>query len=97
MEDRAEDPSRDAEAGEQLVVLAERVGGWDSLTDLGQAVLVRDQVPQAKEHREGLLHTEDAYEGPFSVELGDGLPSSETLLRYYVLACVVALLRAGPE
>ena len=32
-----------------------------------------EEVEQAEEHGEGLLHAQEAVEGPFAVELEDGL------------------------
>lgn len=97
MEDGAEDPRGHAEVGEQLVVATQGVVGRHALTQPGQARLVRDEVAEAEEHREGLLHAEQADERPLPVELRDGFPGCETAARGDVLARVVAFLRARPE
>lgn len=97
VEDGAADPGGDAEVGEQLVVAAERVASGDGLAQLGEAARVRDEVADAEEHREGLLHPEKALEGPLAVELRHGQPGGDAPLRHDVLAGVVAFLRAGPE
>jgi len=43
------------------------------------------------------LHAEEAVEGPFSVELDDGLGVEDTGIGYYVLAGVVAFGWAVPK
>lgn len=97
VEDGAEDPRGHAEVGEQLVVAAHGVVGGHALTQAGEAHLVGEEVAEAEEDGEGLLHAEHADEGPLAVELGDGLPGCETAARGDVLARVVAFLRARPE
>lgn len=97
VEEGAEDPRGRAEVGEQLVVAAHGVVGRHALTQPGEARLVRDEVAEAEEDREGLLYAEYADERPLPVELGDGLPGRETAARGDVLARVVAFLRARPE
>lgn len=60
-----------------------------------------EEVQQAEEHRGGLLHAEEAVEGPFAVELKDGLEvgrvAREARVGDYVLAVVVAFGGASPE
>ena len=60
-----------------------------------------EEVEEAEEHGGGLLHAQEAVEGPFAVELEDGLEvgrfAGEALGGYDVLAGVVAFGGAGPE
>lgn len=56
-----------------------------------------EEVEEGEEHGEGLLHAEEAVEGPFAVELFDGEGGGGALVRYYVLADVVAFGWAVPE
>lgn len=71
MENHAEDPGREAEVAEPEIEFAERVGGRDGGFELGNAPAVREVVEQGEEDGEGLLHAEEAVEGPFAVELQD--------------------------
>lgn len=73
VEDTAGGPAGDADVGEHNVKGPQRVRGWDGRADLVQAVDVRPQVGGREEHRDGLLHAEEACKGPFAVELNDGL------------------------
>jgi hypothetical protein len=43
------------------------------------------------------LHAQEAAEGPFPVELHNGLGGGDALVGYDVLAGIVAFLGAGPE
>ena len=62
---------------------------------------MREEVQEGEEDGGGLLHSEEAVEGPFSVELDDGgeegRVAGEAGFGYDVLAGVVAFLWAGPE
>lgn len=60
---------------------------------------MRPEVEQAAQHGEGLLHAEEAAEGPLPVELHYGFrrQGGGAQVGHEVLARVVALLRAGPE
>ena len=58
---------------------------------------MRPEVSDGEEHAEGLLHTQEAFEGPFSVELVHGLVGKDTLVRDDVLACVVTFGGAIPK
>jgi len=62
---------------------------------------VREEVEEGEEDGGGLLHAEEAVEGPFAVELQDrgevGRVAAEPGGGGYVLARVVAFARAGPE
>lgn len=97
MKNHAKDPTRDTEVRQLHVVFAQCVGGWDVCFDLLQAVVVREEVEEGEEDGEGLLHAEDADEGPFAVELLDGEVGEDAFVRDYVLAGVVAFGWAGPE
>ena len=56
---------------------------------------------EGEDHGEGLLHAEEAVEGPFAVELQDrlsvGWVPRQARVGYDVLAGVVAFGGAGPE
>lgn len=90
MKYHAEDPTCHPEVCEHDIVFAHRVGGWDIGGDFRKTVLVREEVEEGEEDGEGLLHAEEAVEGPFAVELDDGFGGSDALVGDYVLAGVVA-------
>ena len=56
MEYHAEDPARHAKVPEVDVVFPQSIGGGDVGGDFREAVLVREEVEQREEDREGLLH-----------------------------------------
>lgn len=62
---------------------------------------MREVVEEAEDDGEGLLHAQESVEGPFAVELEDGLTvwrvAGFSLVGYDVLADVVALRRARPQ
>lgn len=58
---------------------------------------MREEVEEREEDAEGLLHPEESVEGPFAVELDDGLGGCDALVGYYVLAGIVAFGRTVPE
>lgn len=62
-----------------------------------QTVVVSPEVAEGEEHGEGLLHAEEAVEGPFTVELHHWLVAGEADGGDDVLAGVVAFGGAGPE
>ncbi|KFY84334.1 hypothetical protein V500_09395 [Pseudogymnoascus sp. VKM F-4518 (FW-2643)] len=99
VEDGAGDPADHADIGEVDVVFAQRVGFWDELADLVEALVVGGIVEEGEDDGEGLLHAEDAVEGPFAVELddGEGRVRRDAHVGDYVLAGVVAFGGAGPE
>lgn len=72
MENGAEGPANHADVGEVDVVFTQRVGLRDELADLVEALVVGGVVEDGEDDGEGLLHAEDAVEGPFAVELDDG-------------------------
>lgn len=72
VEDAAGQPGGRAHVGKHLVERAHGVELGDEGADLGQAVEVRPEVEGAAQHAEGLLHAEEALEGPLAVELDDG-------------------------
>jgi hypothetical protein len=97
MKYHAEGPASHAEVCEVDVVFAQRVGCWDVGGDLREAVLVCEEVEEREEDGEGLLHAQEAVEGPFAVELHDWFSGGDALVRDYVLAGVVAFCWAVPE
>jgi hypothetical protein len=97
VKDHAEDPAGHAEVGQHNVVTAQGVGLRDSRADLGEAVLVGEEIKEGEEDGEGLLHAEEAVEGPFAMELDDRFGIGDALRGDYVLAGVVALGGAVPE
>lgn len=58
---------------------------------------MREEVQQGEEDGEGLLHAEEAVEGPFAVELNDGFQGGDACIGDDVLAGVVAFGSAIPE
>lgn len=99
MEDHTEEPTRHAEVCEVLIVFPQGIGRRDGLSDLLEALVVSEEVEEREEHGEGLLHAQDTAEGPFAVELDDGLGrgGGEADVGYDVLAGVVAFGGTGPE
>lgn len=73
VKDHAEGPAGEAEIAEENVVFAECVRGGDLLAELGHSVRVREVIKEGEEDAEGFLHAEETVEGPFAVELVDGL------------------------
>lgn len=56
-----------------------------------------EEVEEGEEDGEGLLHAQDAVEGPFAVELYDGLGLSDSVVGDYVLAGIVAFRWTVPK
>jgi hypothetical protein len=56
-----------------------------------------EEVEEREEDGKGLLHAEEAVEGPFPVELDDSYIGCDALVGNYVLAGVVAFCWAIPE
>lgn len=90
-------PASDAHVGERNIKGPQGVRGWDGGADFVQAVDVRPEVGGREEHGDGLLHAEHAREGPFAVELDDGLVGGEAGGGDDALAGVVAFGGAVPE
>lgn len=99
MEDGAGDPADHANVGEIDVVFTQRVGCWDELADLVEALVVGGVVEEREDDGEGFLHAKDAVEGPFTVKLddGEGRVLRDAHVGDYVLAGIVAFGGAGPE
>lgn len=101
VEDHAPEPRVQAEIPEDDVVFAQGIRLRDALAQGGHAPGVSEVVKEREEDREGLLHAEEAVEGPFPVELQHGAAvgrvACEALVRHDVLAGVVAFGRAVPE
>jgi hypothetical protein len=93
----AEDPARHATVREPNIVFPQRVRGGDIRLDLREAVLVREEVEEREEDGEGLLHAQEAVEGPFAVELHDRFRGRDALVGDDVLAGIVAFCWAVPE
>ena len=100
MEDHAKHPACHPDVAERDVVSAERVGGGYTFVDLRKAIAVREEVEEGEEDGEGLLHAQEAVEGPFAVELHDRVWQGiigEAPLGDDMLAYVVAVALAIPE
>lgn len=97
VEDRTKDPASDAHMREDHIERPQGIASGNELPDLDEAIVVRIEVPEGEEHAKGLLHAEEAVEGPFSVELHHGLMGGEALRCDNVLARVVAFGGAVPE
>lgn len=97
VEDGAKGPGGEAKVGEDLIVRAEGVVGRDAAADLLEPFPVRPEVADGEEHGEGLLHAEEAVEGPFAVELDDVEVGGDAGGGDDVLAGVVAFGGAVPE
>ena len=70
-------------------------------SDFVHAIVVREEVEEAEADRGRLLNPYEAVEGPFAVELENGLEvgwvASESLVGNYVLAGIIAFGGAGPQ
>ena len=100
MEDHAKHPACHPDVAEGGVVSTERVGGGYVFVDLGEAIAVREEVEEGEEDGEGLLHAQEAVEGPFAVELHYRVRHSivgETSLGDDMLAHIVAVALAIPK
>ena len=97
VEDGGEDPRGDADVGEELVEAQERVGARDGGDEVAESCRMGPEVGEGEEDREGLLHAEDAVEGPLAVELDNGAVGFQPSGGRGVLAEVVALGGAVPE
>lgn len=97
VENHAERPTRQAHVSKEQIVISQRVGRGYVVADLGHAPRVREVVEEGEDDGEGLLHAEEAVEGPFAVELVDVRVEGERGGGYDVLAGVVAFGGAGPE
>ena len=97
----AEDPTCKTKVAEQQVIFPQRVGLRNGFAQLGHAPIVGEIVEQAEDDGEGLLHAEEAVEGPFAMKLEDRLAvgglTSLTLVGDYVLADIVAFCWTVPE
>lgn len=90
-------PARDAHVGKHDVKGSHGVRGWDGGADFVEAVKVGPKVGSGEEDGDGLLHAEDAGEGPFAVKLNDGLVGGNAGGGDYALAGVIAFGGAVPE
>jgi len=97
VEDGAEHPRGDAEVCEELVEGEEAVRRRDGGAQATEARGVGPEVAEGKDYAEGFLHAEDAEEGPFSVELDDGLVGDDAAGGYVVLAGVIAFGGTIPQ
>jgi len=94
MEYHAERPARQAHVAKPQVVFPQRVRRGNLVAELRHAPVVREVVEEGEDDAKRLLHAHEAVEGPFAVELVDGLHvgrvAREALGGYDVLARVVA-------
>lgn len=64
-------------------------------------MIVREEVKEGEKDGRRLLHAQKAVERPFAMELKDRLKvwriAREALVRYDVLAEIIAFRRAGPK
>lgn len=97
VEDGGEAPGEEADDGEADVEWTEGVRGRDLGADHVEAVVVGGEVAEGPEDAQRLLHAEEAVEGPFSVELDDGMAGGDTASCNDVLALVIAFAGAVPE
>ena len=100
VEDHAKHPACHPDVAERDIVLAERVRGGYAFVDLGEAIAVREEVEDGEEDGEGLLHAQEAVEGPFAVELHDRVRYGiigKASLGYDMLAHIVAVALAIPK
>ena len=101
MEYHTEVPAGNAHVAKGDVVLAQGILDWYVVSNFRQAVLMGEEVEQGEQHRERLLYTEEAVEGPFPMILHDGLKHgrfpSDAAVCDDVLADIVAIGGACPE
>jgi hypothetical protein len=58
---------------------------------------MRPEIAEREEDTKGLLHAEEAIEGPFPVELFDREARGHALTSYNMLAGIIAFAGASPE
>jgi hypothetical protein len=101
MENHAKRPARQAHVSKPQVVFPQRVRRGYLVAQLRHAPVVREVVEEGEDDAKRLLHAHEAVEGPFTVELVDGLHvrgiAGETLGGHDVLACVIAFGGTVPE
>jgi hypothetical protein len=90
VEDHAEHPAYHPKVCQENIVFAHRIGGRYARGNFREAILVGEEVEEREEDGEGLLHAEEAVEGPFPMELDDFYIGCDALVGDYVLAGVVA-------
>jgi hypothetical protein len=73
VEDHAEHPARDPAVSESDVIFPQRVAGRDFSLQPRHPPLVRQEVEEREEDAGRFLDSREAVEGPFAVELQDGL------------------------
>jgi len=101
VEYHAERPARQAHVAKPQVVFPQRVRRGNLVAELRHAPVVREVVEEGEDDAKWLLHAHEAVEGPFAVELVDGLHvgrvAREALGGYDVLTRVVAFGGTVPE
>lgn len=101
MEYHAECPARQAHVSKPQVVFPQRVRRGYLVAELRHTPVVREVVEEGEDDAKRFLHAHEAVEGPFAVELVDGLHvrrvARETLGGYDVLARVVTFGGTVPE
>jgi len=97
VEERGAEPADHADVGEGDVVRREGVVLGEVAAEDVEARIVRVEVEDREEDREGLLDAEEATERPFTVELLDGEALGDPGDGEAALACVVAFGAAVPE
>lgn len=90
------EPGVHADNSVSEVELAHVVVLWDKLLELGPGAVMHISVQKTEKDRGGLLHAEQAVEGPFAVVLVNGLVAQESVVGDGLHAQVAAIVEAGP-
>ena len=96
MEDGAEEPANHTEVGEDNVVLAHGIFRRQLLLNVSESREMLVAIEDREDDGEGFLETENAQEGPFTVELFDRLAGGDTFGGDGSLTLVVTIGRAAP-
>ena len=101
MEDHAEHPACQSKVSKSHIIFPERVAHGYPFAYLVQAMLMRQEVKERKQDREGFLDAYESVEGPFAVILDNRLEHrripQDSPIRDDMLADIVAIGSAGPK
>lgn len=97
MEHGAPEPAAHPEEAEEAVVWHEGVSCGQLAPERPEARVVRVAIENGEENGEGLLHAEQPFERPFTVELLNFVAVHDARGGHRALAGIVAFGGAGPE
>lgn len=97
MKHGAPEPAAHSEEAEEAVVWHEWVSCGQLAPECPEARVVRVAIEDGEEDGEGLLHAEQPFERPFTMELLNFVAVHDARGGYRALAGIVAFGGAGPE